>query len=162
MYFWSSEHRSAFLQTCISVANTDFAPYFVERQVAQSYCATLEQIWTKDHTKMFWMAAAFMHYGSVEAPFGAKVDSALGLLKFLGKCKNDNNALFNKPGLLRKAYPGLGCLVYSAMKATNWFEHDKFAVFSPSLPWRPTTEEPPGGGGDLMMMGNECGTDDDE
>lgn len=156
IYFWSPEKRASFLQTCISVANTDFTPYVVDRQVAQSYCANLEQIWSKDNTKMFWMAAAFMHFGSVEAQFGAKVDSALGLLKFLGKCKNDNIALFSKPGLLRRAYPALACIVYNAMRSTNWFEHDQFEAFSPAQPWRPVEDTAKG-----VDLEKECGSCDE-
>lgn len=139
------------------MANTDFTPYVVDRQVAQSYCATLEQIWAKDNTKMFWMAAAFMHFGSVDAQFGAKVDSALGLLKFLGKCKNDNMTLFNKPGLLRRAYPALACVVYNAMRSTNWFEHEKFVAFSPNHPWRPVEVS----GANVKGEDIECGTCDE-
>lgn len=123
------------------MANTDFAPFYVERQVAHAFCTTLDQIWSKDGTKLFWQPAAQLHYAHIEAPFGAAVDSALGLLKFLGKCKHDDAELFNREGLIERAWPQLTCVVYNALRTTNWFEHDKFRPFSPSQEWRPNASE---------------------
>lgn len=120
-----------FLQTCISVANSDFAPFFVERLVSHKFCAALDSAWAKENKKMYWMASAFMHFRGMEVPYGAQVDSPLGLLKLLGKCKNDNIELYNKPGLITKAYPDLACILYSALRTTQWLQHDKFSSFSP-------------------------------
>lgn len=80
---------------------------------------------------MYWMASALTHYGGVDVPYGAQIDSPLGLLKFLGKCKNDNIDLYNKPDLIAKAYPDLDCIVYNALQETQWLQHDKFLSFSP-------------------------------
>lgn len=113
------------------MANTDFAPFFVERQMSQSFCATLEQVWATANTKMYWMAAAFIHFRTVQVPSGARIDSAMGLLKFLGKCKNDDLHLYEQPGLIGRAYPDLACIVFNALCKTPWLLHDKFKAFSP-------------------------------
>lgn len=99
--------------------------------MANSFCTTLEESWAKDAIKFFWMASAFVHFPGIEIPYGVWTDSALGLLKFLNKCKNDNPALFNQPGWVLKAYPELPLLIYNALKGSNWFQHDEFKQFSP-------------------------------
>lgn len=64
-------------------------------------------------------------------PYGARIDSAMGLLKFLGKCKNDDLRLYEQPGLIGLAYPDLACTVFNALSKTPWLLHDKFKAFSP-------------------------------
>lgn len=82
-----------------------------------------------------------LHYAHIEAPFGASVDSALGLLKFLAKCRHNDAELFQRSGLIERAFPELACILYAALRTTNWFEHGKFRAFSPSREWCPLSAD---------------------
>lgn len=118
------------------MANTEYAPLYVDRHVAQIFCTDLDQILHKQNKTLSWLPIAKHHHAHIDSISVFDTDSVLGLLKFLRNCvhtQNDAPEMETCPTDL--GCPGLVCMLYNALRETNWFEHDNFRPFSPCRPW---------------------------
>lgn len=144
--FWSQRQRTAFVEKCTAMVNTDNAPLLVERPVALAFCATLQHCWTRSNSTLSGLHAELQRCSAqIQSAFGAMdvtvVDSPLSALKLLARCRHTDEERFQRLELIGGPdnHPQLACVLYDALLTTPWFQHEQFRAFSPFAAWDPVS-----------------------